>query len=1340
MEHNPPLAGQQRTPRAWLQAAGSDDRLDLTEPITTLGRSEGNTIRLDDRRASRYHAQIEWRDEEVWISDLGSSNGTFVNDEQISELRLLADGDTIGIGESRFTFHRLRAAPVTVDVPVVDIVQPEPPVGEPPRPSAFLQALEGDKRFPLDDEVITIGRSEGNTIRLQDKRISRQHAQIEWRGNELWIADLGSSNGTFVNGEQVSEPRQLAHGDEIRYGEICFTLHVLHPAPVTPDTPVSEPVPPEVSAPSTELTRALAENNIFRLRVSAEGGEMQLKVEYSPVGRPSSPLMRPYSEVAQVELLKELEEHAGAEIHEMAGMHQDIGARLFKTLVPGGTTPETDVRRAFDAAASRAKTRQKPLTLQLRFDLEAVEQAQLPWELLHDGLQHLVLAEDLHLNRYITYFGDREAFTPVEELRVLYIIARPTDLDDLPHYAERDLMVEGLGKQVRAGKVHIDLLEASTFENLRTALQGKAYHVLHFDGHGAFHESYQEGVLCFEDAEEKTDIVPASRLADLLQGSSVRLVVLSACQSGLVRGSTVLNSVGPALIRANVPAVVAMQFSIPMGATMAFTQEFYASLARGESVAAAVADGRKAIAQEYAAWFFPALYLRAADGEGYLFSAEPEAHATLRRFEMAELVQEWEQMPSQEQAEYDEGPLETDDLEEILEIAENLADLVEGIMDLADQIGEMFEQPESGLADVGLPEGATPDGGAAVQEVVRPIGGESQAEEEAPKEEPEQERSAAEEEEPTAEEAPEEEEEPAEDEAEREEPKPEEEPEEEAEPDEPPEEEGPEIPVQDPSEPYTPPFIAHLPGLPDVIHIPEIGDMVLVPGGEFIMGTAEIDRPRILADLETYVRGSADRVMARERQEHSKRYPEQPQPSEADRQQMAEQYIQGLRQRAEAFVQGEMPQHIISVPTFYISLETITFKQWWAFAQAGACGEPDYWPPVPEGYNPELADSYMYQHTPSNLPYQRKAWEANLEKLRSFIEELRKAQPNVMGLGQEIAGQPVTDRAGNLIEMQYHPNLERAVQVVKDILQESLQDAEDALRKQESILNPLKTEKPIGLLCPWWVGEYSWRALDHPFAHQMATQNVSEWIKQTIGTLLYAQDPAQYRASYRLYLWGGMQPHDPVPTLDLFSRVNPKIVLSYDEARAFCMWASARSYERHDKNALIFTLPTEAEWEKSSRGTDGRIYPWGDEAQPVDQGSSPYGLTDYEGDDYYETLGWINGVYLFNKNSEWTATQSKPYPYDENDGRNEEGDLNQAIVARRGGMPTAPPMPDAGRCAGPREGVPSGSAGAPMRFRVVTRSIEAVRRLQDQIGVDRDPPRSGPIANPRKAVRGDFLR
>ena len=83
--------------------------------------------------------------------------------------------------------------------------------------SADLQDGEG---FELNSAQLTIGRGNQNDIPIAtDEYASARHARFEPRQDGVWVQDLGSTNGTFLNGARLDRPRRLAQGDIVRVGE-----------------------------------------------------------------------------------------------------------------------------------------------------------------------------------------------------------------------------------------------------------------------------------------------------------------------------------------------------------------------------------------------------------------------------------------------------------------------------------------------------------------------------------------------------------------------------------------------------------------------------------------------------------------------------------------------------------------------------------------------------------------------------------------------------------------------------------------------------------------------------------------------------------------------------------------------------------------------------------------------------------------------------------------------------------------------------------------------------------------------------------------------------------------
>jgi CheY-like chemotaxis protein len=88
-------------------------------------------------------------------------------------------------------------------------------------PVGMVPAAVRPRRFPY-----LIGRSSECDLHLFDPALSRRHCRLEWRDDHLMVEDLGSRNGTLVNGEKVLEPRVLAEGDMLRIGASVFAVRL----------------------------------------------------------------------------------------------------------------------------------------------------------------------------------------------------------------------------------------------------------------------------------------------------------------------------------------------------------------------------------------------------------------------------------------------------------------------------------------------------------------------------------------------------------------------------------------------------------------------------------------------------------------------------------------------------------------------------------------------------------------------------------------------------------------------------------------------------------------------------------------------------------------------------------------------------------------------------------------------------------------------------------------------------------------------------------------------------------------------------------------------------------
>ena len=126
---------------------------------------------------------------------------------------------------------------------------------------AIVRELTSGERHHLR-EVSLIGRGEGAAVHLTDASVSRHHASIRHEHSSFWIVDLGSANGTFVNGIAVTQPRALRHGDRLQLGNAVLLFEESDFAscrhPIGEKTQISRLVPePARGVPVTMLVADL---------------------------------------------------------------------------------------------------------------------------------------------------------------------------------------------------------------------------------------------------------------------------------------------------------------------------------------------------------------------------------------------------------------------------------------------------------------------------------------------------------------------------------------------------------------------------------------------------------------------------------------------------------------------------------------------------------------------------------------------------------------------------------------------------------------------------------------------------------------------------------------------------------------------------------------------------------------------------------------------------------------------------------------------------------------------------------------------------------------------------
>jgi hypothetical protein len=285
---------------------------------------------------------------------------------------------------------------------------------------------------------------------------------------------------------------------------------------------------------------------------------------------------------------------------------QQIGEEIGQALFP------EEVRRRFETSLHDATKAGEGLRVRLRFYGKGL--ANIPWEAARLDEDYLALRPATPLVRYVPASEPPRQLSIRGPVHVLGIISSPLDQAPLAVDEEKARLEKALEPLIKSGRLRLTLEKATT-PALQEALRRGSVHVVHYIGHGDYDAENQEGELLFEDESSATSLVKASWLATLLRDSGVRLAFLNACKT-----AHAADGVAEVLVRREVPAALGMQVSVRDDVAIAFSANFYAALADGWPVDAAVVEGRKAIVNalnndpNQPDWVHPVLYMRAPDG------------------------------------------------------------------------------------------------------------------------------------------------------------------------------------------------------------------------------------------------------------------------------------------------------------------------------------------------------------------------------------------------------------------------------------------------------------------------------------------------------------------------------------------------------------------------------------------------------------------------------------------------------------------------------------------------------------------------------------------------------
>lgn len=165
-----------------------------------IGRHPRCNLVLNDPLVSSHHAIIQYTPQGYLLTDLNSESGTFVNGQPIKQV-ILRGGERLQIGGAELLF-------VAASMPAVPYIR------------AYLSVMAGNQEFARYTVApgTILGRYPGCPVDLRsDALVSLRHARLDYRDGQWIITDLGSKNGTYVNGQRVHQ-RILTPGDVIQIG------------------------------------------------------------------------------------------------------------------------------------------------------------------------------------------------------------------------------------------------------------------------------------------------------------------------------------------------------------------------------------------------------------------------------------------------------------------------------------------------------------------------------------------------------------------------------------------------------------------------------------------------------------------------------------------------------------------------------------------------------------------------------------------------------------------------------------------------------------------------------------------------------------------------------------------------------------------------------------------------------------------------------------------------------------------------------------------------------------------------------------------------------------------
>jgi len=352
----------------------------------------------------------------------------------------------------------------------------------------------------------------------------------------------------------------------------------------------------------------------FDLLIERAEKKYKARVLNSPAGQAAVEFSLPFGEAELENFILKIAAPRAGRINspELEAAAKVFGSSLFEAVF------NDELLACFRSSLDEAARQGVGLRLRLRL-ADVPELADMPWEYLHYPKlnRFLSLSVETPIVRYLDMPERIRCLAIDTSLRILVMISNPADYPQLNVEQEWAKLNNAFSSLKRRRIVELDRLDRATWLNLQTKLREREYHIFHFIGHGGFDRQANDGMLIFEDENNRSRPVSGQKLGMLLRDERMlRLALLNVCEGGRSGRCDPFAGAAQSLVQQGIPAVIAMQFAVTDETAIALVHQFYDALADGYAVDSALAEARRAIfgQQNNIEWGTPVLYMRSPDG------------------------------------------------------------------------------------------------------------------------------------------------------------------------------------------------------------------------------------------------------------------------------------------------------------------------------------------------------------------------------------------------------------------------------------------------------------------------------------------------------------------------------------------------------------------------------------------------------------------------------------------------------------------------------------------------------------------------------------------------------